>query len=383
MIYLLDVIGFRKLLLYAFLRPFRGFLLLKDQLFSIYREKKYAGYIYEYKTYNNIRNEDEEYDQRIQNYFKKFGKKVNKYWHYCYANATGILSEKYIPEIVYYEEIEPVLNRADLAPAYDDKNMYNRLFKDVPQPKCILRCMNGVYFDNQYNRIKNSADILGQLKEGVEYIIKPSLDGQGGKGIHKIVLRDKKLFLGEKHVQISELTKLYRRDFIIQEILKQHENLNRVYAKAINTIRVISLRIDDEIKILSSIIRFGNAGAFVDNESSGGLSCGISSDGHLKSYAVGKKLDKYHIHPYTQTPFEGVLIPNFEAVLNLVVNSHSKLHYFDIASWDIAMNEHSEPVLIEMNLMEQGINFHQATNGPLFGDLTDRILESVYGNNHT
>lgn len=42
------------------------------------------------------------------------------------------------------------------------------------------------------------------------------------------------------------------------------------------------------------------------------------------------------------------------------------------------MNESSEFFVIELNLGAQEINFHQKTNGPLFGDLTEKVLERVF-----
>lgn len=379
LIYLHEVLGLKKILIYAFLRPFRSFLLLRDTLLSIYKEKVYANYIYEYKTFNDVQITDKSYSRKIDNYYARYGKKINKYWHYCYANASGIYSERYIPEIIYYNEIEPFLNREEMASGYDDKNIYDKLFPDVLKPECKMRCINGIFYDKDYKKLKQPDEGLSFLEPDKEYIVKPSIDGQGGKGVNKLTRNRKNVRLGSKEFDITELPHIYNSDFVIQDIIQQHKNINKFYSKSINTIRVISLRQDDEIILLSAIIRFGNNGAFVDNESSGGLSCGIQEHGILKKFAVGKKLDKHIKHPYTETVFEGTVIPNFSKVKNLVRKLHRKLLYFNIISWDIAINQDAEPVLIEMNLMEQGINFHQATNGPLFGDLTDEILGKVYG----
>ena len=46
-----------------------------------------------------------------------------------------------------------------------------------------------------------------------------------------------------------------------------------------------------------------------------------------------------------------------------------------MASWDLAIDKNGEPVLIEVNLMYQGIGFLQINNGPLFGDYTEDILD--------
>lgn len=376
--YQVRSIGVGKSVLYIFLRLLRPLLLLKDKLFSIYREKAYWTYIYEYKNFNNIQDGDEKLDKRIDDYFEKYNLKINKYWHYCYINASGIVSEKYIPEYNFYEEIEPQFNRVEMAKGYDDKNIYDQLFPEIIRPSCFLRCINGTFYDQNYNRLEEAGDILKCLSKGEEYIIKPSLDGQGGKGVKKIKVEGSGFFLGENKIDVLSLPELYREDFVIQNIIKQHRNLDTIYPHSVNTIRVMTFRYNQQIHILSSIVRFGNHGSFVDNESSGGMSCGVNADGTLKNFAIAKKMDVYKKHPYTGEAFGGTVIPNYEEVKQITKALHKKLLYFDIVSWDIAINRDAKPVLIEMNLLEQGINFHQGTNGPLFGDWTDEVLEKVY-----
>lgn len=38
----------------------------------------------------------------------------------------------------------------------------------------------------------------------------------------------------------------------------------------------------------------------------------------------------------------------------------------------------AEPVLIEFNVKPQGIDLHQRENGPLFGDMTVKVLDEVF-----
>ena len=47
-------------------------------------------------------------------------------------------------------------------------------------------------------------------------------------------------------------------------------------------------------------------------------------------------------------------------------------------SWDIAIDEDGNPVLIEANMRKGSVNFHQFNNGPLFGELTERVLNEIF-----
>src|SRR5699024_1878462 len=130
------------------------------------------------------------------------------------------------------------------------------------------------------------------------------------------------------------------------------------------------------------IVRMGNNGSKVDNATIGGLTCGFDKDGKLNDFATDHlKYQKYKVHPYSGFEFKNVYIPNSEKCFELVKNAHENLKYFDIVSWDLAIDQIGEPNLIEINIKAQDINFHQRNNGPLFGNLTEFVLQTVYKKN--
>lgn len=53
---------------------------------------------------------------------------------------------------------------------------------------------------------------------------------------------------------------------------------------------------------------------------------------------------------------------------------------FGVASWDIAIDEDGEPVLIEYNVGGAGIDIHQYNNGPLYGKYRERIISDAFKN---
>lgn len=54
-----------------------------------------------------------------------------------------------------------------------------------------------------------------------------------------------------------------------------------------------------------------------------------------------------------------------------------------LISWDLAIDEKGNPLLVEFNLTFGGINFHQFCNGPILGSLRDDILADVFANSYT
>lgn len=61
----------------------------------------------------------------------------------------------------------------------------------------------------------------------------------------------------------------------------------------------------------------------------------------------------------------------------MVKELHNQLDYFKLVSWDIAMDEDNQSLLIELNVKSQEINFHQFSNGPLFGKFTREVHKMI------
>ena len=122
----------------------------------------------------------------------------------------------------------------------------------------------------------------------------------------------------------------------------------------------------------------GTGGARVDNVTAGGISCGIRENGTVDDYAYayysGKRFDK---HPQGLV-FKGFKVPGYDKAVELVKKAHPMIGHFRLVSWDIAVDENGEAVLIEANMRNGGINLHQFSNGPFFGDLTDKVLIEVF-----
>ncbi len=314
---------------------------------------------------------------------KDFKKAFNEYWKpykiarngvkyaWYYASKNGIHDPKYIPNNLYYTKIDRYFNDRKLGWGFDDKNYYSKIFAGVKQPKNIVRKIKGMLFDGDYRQITiDEAINLISLED--EVICKPTLETGSGYGI--------RFWMTQKDAEEIRtfLINPNETDYVIQAIVKQHSKLNKVHKGSINTIRICSILMDDGVHILSSVLRMGVGNSKVDNAHYGGISCGINPDGTLKKYAYGRYTgEKFDKHPQGLV-FDGYTIPCYNKAVELVKKSHPTIAHFRLVSWDIAIDENEEAVLIEANMRNGGININQFNNGPLFGDLTDRVLKEVF-----
>lgn len=146
---------------------------------------------------------------------------------------------------------------------------------------------------------------------------------------------------------------------------------------SVNTIRIMTLVRSDDTNILSSVLRMGKRGSRVDNCSSGGIVCGIDSNGCLKDVAYDNKANAYYKHP-NGVEFAGFAIPAYSQCLEIVKKLAVRFAGISrLISFDIAIDENNSPLLIEMNISYGELDFHQLCNGPIFGDNTDEILREV------
>lgn len=310
-------------------------------------------------------------------FYNFYGIKLkNTYAHQYYTSITGQFYENYIPDDIFHSVILPKFNNSLQWPALLDKNLYDRLFVNFSQPKYIIKNINGYFYsNNQLISLNQAISILNNQKE--ELIIKPSIRSGGGKMIN--FFKVKKSTTNYKNLKINDLFELYKKDFIIQEILDQCKILKELNPTSLNTLRVLSFFRNNDVVILSTVLRMGGKDSRIDNYGKGGSICGVEDTGYLKSNSYKENGEITNTSP-SGLKLDGILIPNFPKVTNMVKALHSKIPYFKIVSWDIALDINDAPVFIEYNTYAQGIDIHQITNGPLFGKFQDEILRSIFLN---
>jgi hypothetical protein len=313
---------------------------------------------------------NKDFKKEVRAYWKPYTTRFDLNWQHFYAEHTGLKDPRFIPDDLYFTTMDRHFNRRDMARGLKDKNYTPLLFPEIKQPKAILRKMNGEWMDEAYVLL-TPEEASRQAARHQQLIIKPTILSGGGSGIRFWKAKDGPEVL-------TEIFQTMGPDLVVQELIEQHENLNRMHDQSINTVRVMSFVDQGSVRILSSVLRMGIDGNRVDNAHAGGISAGILPDGRLKPLAFTENGQRYDCHPQGAR-FEDCIIPNFQELLSLIVSMHGKLSHFRLLSWDIAIGKDGEPILVETNLYNGAIDLMQLNNGPLFGQETERVLEEVFG----
>lgn len=280
----------------------------------------------------------------------------------------------YMPDEFYFTFIDEYFTNPQHSNLCDDKNLYDLYFHDINRPEVIFRKMHNLFLDGDYNEI-TLEKAIALASEKSEVILKVGKFSFGGHGV---------LFWDStKGDSLLKDYLLSSENIICQNVIKQHSELNRLNPRCVHTIRVMSLLFHDKVHVLSSVLRMGINGARVDNASSGGIFCGIKPDGQLKNVAYDYAVNVYPRHPQG-TAFESVVIPNFSECISIVTSLAKRFCIIsNLISWDFAIGEDGHPILIEFNVSCGGVNTHQLCNGPIFGDLTEEVLDDVFKNSYT
>jgi len=314
---------------------------------------------------------------KFRKLWKPFGKPSND-WIRIYKGINNKQDYRYVPESIYYTEIEPRLNNRIYTLAYADKNNYDKLLAyNSILPKTFLRKINGVFYDEYYHFLSlNKAEQLFIQIPVESILIKPSSESAGGRGI---MILQKKLNRWENDQRTFDIRSLnikYPHNFIIQERLFQQSFFKKFNLTSVNTVRIFTYRSvkDNQIHVLHSVMRVGKKGSTVDNQASGGISIGIDESGVLNSFAISKYGIKF-------TEINGISLNSDHNVpyLKIMKGEAEKLaqefYYNRLLAFDFCLDENNKIRLLEVNLQNIEINFLQMNNGPLFGDFTEEIIE--------
>ncbi len=313
-----------------------------------------------------------EQEKQVKEFYEPYCKITNSF-HRFYTQKTGEFSTYYLPTDIYLNIIDEYYNCRAESKYLDNKCYYKILFNGIPQPDIVVMRLGNIWYSSDFHIIScEEARLL--VQEETDIFVKFATASYGGKGVFYINNE-----FGDIYKQFEEIVSSDKNDIVVQKPFKQHTDLSKINESSVNTIRIISLLTENEVKIYSSILRVGMAGQKVDNASSGGITCGINDEGRLKKYAYKPNGEKYEAHPSNGFIFEDYQIPGFTKAISLVKKAHPMVPHFKLVSWDIAIGENEEAVMIEANLAKGELDFHQLNNGPLFGEDTKKILDEVFG----
>lgn len=311
-----------------------------------------------------IRRLTSEQKKAVDSIYKKYGFSYSYDTHELVYSVTGKFYPDIVPEDLFRTEVEIYLNDINSKYVLSDKNYFNVYMKDVRFPCTIVRNVEGVFYDHDYNVISKEK-ALEIINEYDKVVYKPSMENGIGKGVALVdTASESPLDYGPKN-------------YVIQKVLRQHSALAKLNESSVNVCRMCTAFIDGQVVVLTAALRIGAKGAFNDNSISedgmGMIVVGIDENGKLK--------DRGYYSCGLSTPcnadgveFAGYEIPNFDKMVELAKKGHSMFPRIKFIAWDLCVEESGDIVCMEYNVKGPGVLYYQYVNGPLFGKYSKKIL---------
>lgn len=301
------------------------------------------------------------------------------YFKYLYrsdiTNIEDYLSTKEAAKI----QKSPKLHRMEYMTIMSNKLVFSLFCKQncIPTPELVsYNFGSNFYFKNECFKISKN-------KELQSFFYKVLVDSQkdrlflkpfslfGGKGACII----RKSHLEEDIKENMDL--LLTNDYIHEDVLNQHEDINKINPSCINTLRIETyIDKNNKINIMNVFMRFGVGNNIVDNGHSGGIYIGVDrTNGKLKEVAMEEAHfggRDFYKHPNSDYPFKDFEVPFFKESCELVLKATQFLPDRYIG-WDVAITQDG-PIIIEANEFPDLFMSDTAYGGYLKNPLLKEIL---------
>lgn len=166
---------------------------------------------------------------------------------------------------------------------------------------------------------------------------------------------------------------------IVQPCERQSAFMSRFNPTSVNTIRIATYKsvIDDDVHVLSIVVRMGSKGKFIDNLHGGGRMVRIDENGRFADYCIDQYGTKFNEHNEVRFPGNELQIPNMKEVLRTVKELSSRLAGIRLIQWDIMLDEKEQPKVLEFNIGGFSMWIAQMTGTPALGRFTDEVIEYI------
>ncbi|MBO6834754.1 MAG: hypothetical protein JJ878_01970 [Alphaproteobacteria bacterium] len=288
----------------------------------------------------------------------------------------------YLPDYARFTKTRLINGR--YSAILDNKLLFDRIVGSrtgvVPHFYGILE--NGQLIDVMTDRPSQPAapPLIAALRKAGALVLKP-LTGGGGRGIEILRHEDGRFLRNGDPIEESALAAFMEgcSNYLACEYLEQHPDLRALNPDTVNTVRILTMQDDRaDAFIARAILRIGTRrSAPTDNWTRGGLSAMIDIEtgalGPAVSYPDGTDRLIWHaVHPETQQPIEGTVLPNWDKVRDGVLDVFRHLPVLKYVGWDAVVTEDGYRLLEGNNYSD--VNLLQV-HGPL---LRDRRVRSFY-----
>lgn len=291
----------------------------------------------------------------------------DRYGYTIYKNMTGETANLryFIADAPYRTVILPLLDPENHSPSaitdviFSDKNYHDLFMPGATFPHTVLRRVKNQFFDESFRHI-SAEEALRILTPYDKLVFKQTIETGHGTGVGLI-----------RRESFGTVLTSYAEDYLVQELVRQHDALAYFNPSSVNVIRITSVCWKGTVYILGGILRVGAPGSFCDHESRGGksyLTIPLADDGKILPRAYD--IDNYEVLDTAHgVPIQGT-IPRYAEMKDLVRREHIRYPWYALIGWDFTVDHDGNIICMEFNTKYPGMNGTQCALGPVFAQKT-------------
>lgn len=246
-----------------------------------------------------------------------------------FVDKSDELRKTYV-DFKHSQAIYKMLNDNDYVEIFDNKLIFNERFKE--------------YIGREFIDAAHCSDEeFRNYCKGKKQIFCKPVDSCSGKGIYKTCEINSDTNIDELHKFMID------NDLFCEDVIEQHEEMNKLCSSCINTIRITTVLKDDVAYPMYAVLRVGTNNSKVDNVSSGGIYTVLKMDGVVANpFWSDKTIQTYTKHPTTGFDMIDFKIPMFAEAVELCKKAAQVEKHVGYVGWDVAITPDG-PVLVEGN----------------------------------
>jgi len=286
-----------------------------------------------------------------------------KYWH-CFPDMYfrfGHFLKQYddmeviksfVPQVAYGKFCSKGLDNGPYAVLINDKIIFHDLmsFYQLPVSEMLF------VFENDHFRSKGvllddyQVDcIIEKLTEDRIFIKR--FTGGAASGISVFIRKDDAYYDNETKISAAYIRNQFQgQKVFFERQLVQESVLSSFNPDTVNTIRIMTLNINNNPQVISAAVRFGRVGSYVDNTAKGGVAVSLDIEtGRLGEWGIREyNLNKFYEHPDSHKQFNGIEVTQWPQVKELVLRTLKVFPPYRSLGFDVATTNQG-PVIIEIN----------------------------------
>ncbi len=241
-----------------------------------------------------------------------------------------------------YAALVRSLNTRGYTMIFHDKIVFNRIFrKQIGRDFIDLREVGFAGFC--------------EFVKGKETVFAKRHADFGGHGIEKVTVTDDLRSLYDKAMAGEQ--------YLIEDTLIQHPDLNAVNPKAVNNVRLVTLLKDGEATVLFKTLRI-NAGQ-EDVISCDDIWMTLDDDGHILGNVVNDAMKVFDKHPTTGYNFANLQVPHMDKAIELVKSAARLIPEMRYVGWDVAITTDGAAIIEGNNFPSIGLHQNYLLNDGL------------------